>query len=50
MGLDDATLITTTKARSEGFKPVANPQQIPVAPANLPNKGFVTPELIKKYG
>jgi hypothetical protein len=50
MGLDDATLITTTKARSEGFKPVANPQQVPVAPANLPNKGFVTPELIKKYG
>jgi len=50
MGLDDATVITTTKARSEGFKPVANPQQVPVAPAELPNRGFVSKDLIEKYG
>jgi hypothetical protein len=36
-------VITTTKARSQGFKPVANPQQVPVAPIDMPNKGFKNP-------
>jgi len=50
MGLDDAQIITTTEARSQGFKPVANPQEVPVAPAQMKNKGFVSPDMIKKYG
>ena len=38
--IDHATIISTTKARSEGFKPEANAQQVPVAPKRMPNKGF----------
>lgn len=33
-------IITTTKARSEGFKPETNPQQVPVAPIDMPNRGY----------
>ena len=33
-------LITTTKARSKGFKPVPNEQQVPVAPIDMPNNGY----------
>ncbi len=33
-------LITTTKARSKGFRPVPNEQQVPVAPIDMPNKGY----------
>ena len=33
-------LITTTKARSKGFRPVPNEQQVPVAPIDMPNRGY----------
>ena len=35
-------IITTTKARSNGFRPEANEQQVPVAPKNMKNRGYVT--------
>ena len=34
-------VLSTTKARSRGFKTPVNPQQVPVAPTNLPNNGFL---------
>jgi len=34
-------LISTTKARSEGFQPTVNEQEVPVAPKNMKNRGFV---------
>ena len=37
-GLGDA--ITTTEARSRGFKPEANAQKVPVAPKDMPYKGY----------
>tara|TARA_R110000744_G_scaffold378122_1_gene493860 strand:+ start:3077 stop:5032 length:1956 start_codon:yes stop_codon:yes gene_type:complete len=49
MGLDDAKVISTTQARSEGFKPPTNAQQVPVAPKVMPGAGFVNPALRKKY-
>jgi len=33
--------ITTTKARSQGFKPEVNDQKVPVAPKRMPKNGFV---------
>ena len=33
-------VITTTKARSQGFKPVPNAKEVPVAPIDMPNKGY----------
>jgi len=39
------TVITTTKARSEGFKPEVNEQEVPVAPKNMNNRGFVTKQM-----
>ena len=47
--IDDASIISTTKARSEGLKPEANAQEVPVAPKQMETKGFVNPELIEKY-
>jgi len=38
-------VITTTAARSQGFKPVANEQEVPVAPTDMPNKGFVNKKM-----
>ncbi|QDP49730.1 MAG: putative portal protein [Prokaryotic dsDNA virus sp.] len=38
--LEDDTIITTTKARSKGFRPVPNEQEVPVAPIDMPNKGY----------
>lgn len=35
-------IVTTTKARSMGFKPEVNPQEVPVAPKRMPKNGFVT--------
>ena len=32
--------ISTTQARSKGFKPEVNEQQVPVAPKDMPRKGF----------
>ncbi len=37
-GLGNA--ITTTEARSRGFKPEANAQKVPVAPKDMPYKGY----------
>ena len=34
-------VVTTTKARSLGFKPETNPQEVPVAPKRMPKNGFV---------
>jgi len=34
-------IVSTTKARSLGFRPETNPQEVPVAPARMKNKGFV---------
>ena len=39
--INDDEVLSTTKARSKGFKPVANEQQVPVAPNDMPNKGFI---------
>ena len=33
-------VITTTKARSQGFKPEANEQLVPVAPIDRKNRGY----------
>lgn len=41
----DDRIVTTTKARSMGFKPVANEQPVPVAPKNMDNRGFVTKQM-----
>jgi len=46
-GLGDA--ITTTKARSRGFKPEANAQKVPVAPKDMKYKGY-TAEYWNKIG
>ena len=34
-------IVTTTKARSLGFKPETNEQEVPVAPKRMPKNGFV---------
>jgi len=34
-------IVTTTKARSMGFKPETNEQEVPVAPKRMPKNGFV---------
>jgi len=34
-------VVTTTKARSMGFKPETNAQEVPVAPKRMPKNGFV---------
>jgi len=36
-----APTISTTKARSEGFRAPANDSKVSVAPVNMPNQGFV---------
>lgn len=41
----DDRVITTTKARSMGFKPEPNEQPVPVAPKNMDNRGFVTKKM-----
>ena len=41
----DDRVITTTKARSDGFKPPVNEQPVPVAPKNMDNRGFVTKKM-----
>tara|TARA_R110001583_G_scaffold3427_4_gene21992 strand:- start:718 stop:2586 length:1869 start_codon:yes stop_codon:yes gene_type:complete len=39
--INDDEVLTTTGARGMGFKPVPNEQQVPVAPNDMPNKGFI---------
>ena len=42
------TEITTGQARSKGFRPPVNEQQVSVAPKDMPNQGFVNPPKSKK--
>lgn len=39
----NAKTISTTKARSKGFRPEANDDKVAVTPSNMRNKGFVNP-------
>jgi hypothetical protein len=49
IGLKDAEVLSTGQARSQGFKPPTNAQQVPVAPKVMPGAGFVDPALRKKF-
>lgn len=40
INIDD--VISTTKARSKGFRPVANDRKVSVAPIDMPNRGYKT--------
>lgn len=40
---EDGTTISTTKARSKGFRAPANPNKVSVAPSKMRNKGFINP-------
>jgi hypothetical protein len=42
-------IITSTQARSRGVKLPRNAKEVSVAPHDMPNHGFVNPELIAKY-
>lgn len=48
--LDDAEVISTTKARSQGFKPPINDYEVPVAPKQMSGAGFYQDWLRAKYG
>jgi hypothetical protein len=39
----NAQTISTTKARSKGFRPEANDSKVAVTPSNMKNKGFINP-------
>lgn len=39
----NAETISTTKARSKGFRPEANDPKVGITPSNMRNKGFVNP-------
>ena len=43
------TLISSTEAKSRGVKLPRNAKEVSVAPHDMPNHGFVNPELIAKY-
>jgi len=42
-------VITSTEAKSRGVKLPRNAKEVSVAPHDMPNHGFVNPELIAKY-
>ena len=42
-------IISTTEAKSRGVKLPRNAKEVSVAPHDMPNHGFVNPELIAKY-
>tara|TARA_R100001443_G_scaffold25529_2_gene38395 strand:- start:1601 stop:3013 length:1413 start_codon:yes stop_codon:yes gene_type:complete len=42
-------IISSTEARSRGVKLPRNAKEVSVAPHDMPDKGFVNPELIAKY-
>tara|TARA_R100001369_G_scaffold1990_1_gene6341 strand:+ start:1250 stop:3244 length:1995 start_codon:yes stop_codon:yes gene_type:complete len=42
-------IITSTQAKSRGIKLPRNAKEVSVAPHDMPNHGFVNPELIAKY-
>jgi hypothetical protein len=39
----NAETISTTKARTKGFRPAANDAKVAVTPSNMKNKGFINP-------
>lgn len=39
--LNTADDISTTEARSKGFRPEPNEQEVPVKPKDMPNRGFI---------
>ena len=39
----NAKTISTTKARTKGFRPPANENKVSIAPNNMKNKGFINP-------
>lgn len=43
VGSPNAETISTTKARSKGFRPEANDDRVAITPSNMRNKGFVNP-------
>ena len=43
------TIISSTEAKSRGVKLPRNAREVSVAPHDMPNHGFVNPELIAKY-
>ena len=43
------TIISSTEAKSRGVKLPRNAKEVSVAPHDMPNHGFVNPELIAKY-
>ena len=43
------TIISSTAAKSRGVKLPRNAKEVSVAPHDMPNHGFVNPELIAKY-
>ena len=42
-------IISSTEAKSRGVKLPRNAKEVSVAPHDMPNHGFVNPELIAKY-
>jgi len=48
--IDSAEIISTTSARSQGFRPPANEYEVPVAPKHLTGAGFYQNWLREKYG
>jgi hypothetical protein len=43
VGSPNAQTISTTKARSKGFRPEANDDKVAVAPSDMKNRGYVNP-------
>lgn len=43
----NAETISTTKARSRGFRPEANDPKVGITPSNMKNRGYVNPPSIK---
>jgi len=43
VGSPNAQTISTTKARSKGFRPQANNDKVAVAPSDMKNRGYVNP-------
>ena len=43
VGSPNAQTISTTKARSKGFRPEANDDRVAITPSNMKNRGYVNP-------
>jgi len=40
--INDDEVVSTSEARRQGFRPEPNPQEVPVAPIDMPNRGGLT--------